>query len=115
MASGRTVQGSVPPRYSNYGSATSRDALDTFACYFVAWKIVFWAGVAQWKSEGLIIPRPWVRFPPPAPFLSCSCLRRFPPSVQGTRNGLLVRIQRALTFGQCLLRHVHECERAAEV
>jgi hypothetical protein len=25
------------------------------------------AGVAQWKSEGLIIPRPWVRFPPPAP------------------------------------------------
>ncbi len=26
------------------------------------------AGVAQWESEGLIIPRPWVRFPPPAPF-----------------------------------------------
>jgi hypothetical protein len=26
---------------SNYYSATSRDALDTFACYFVAWKIVF--------------------------------------------------------------------------
>jgi hypothetical protein len=26
-----------------------------------------YAGVAQWKSEGLIIPRPWVRFPPPAP------------------------------------------------
>ena len=26
------------------------------------------AGVAQWQSEGLIIPRPWVRFPPPAPF-----------------------------------------------
>ncbi len=25
------------------------------------------AGVAQWESEGLIIPRPWVRFPPPAP------------------------------------------------
>src|SRR5215469_8724555 len=25
------------------------------------------AGVAQWQSEGLIIPRPWVRFPPPAP------------------------------------------------
>ena len=25
-------------------------------------------GVAQWESEGLIIPRPWVRFPPPAPF-----------------------------------------------
>jgi hypothetical protein len=28
------------------------------------------AGVAQWESEGLIIPRPWVRFPPPAPILS---------------------------------------------
>src|SRR5260370_6221847 len=27
-----------------------------------------WAGVAQWWSEGLIIPRPWVRFPPPAPY-----------------------------------------------
>ena len=26
---------------SNYGRAKSRDALDTFACYFVAWKIVF--------------------------------------------------------------------------
>ena len=26
---------------SNYGRAESRDALDTFACYFVAWKIVF--------------------------------------------------------------------------
>jgi hypothetical protein len=28
------------------------------------------AGVAQWQSEGLIIPRPWVRFPPPAPKIS---------------------------------------------
>ena len=27
------------------------------------------AGVAQWQSEGLIIPRPWVRFPPPAPII----------------------------------------------
>ena len=26
---------------SNYDCAKSRDALDTFACYFVAWKIVF--------------------------------------------------------------------------
>jgi len=26
---------------SNYNGSTSRDALDTFACYFVAWKIVF--------------------------------------------------------------------------
>jgi hypothetical protein len=31
---------------------------------------LFPAGVAQWKSEGLIIPRPWVRFPPPAPLIS---------------------------------------------
>ena len=29
-----------------------------------------YAGVAQWQSEGLIIPRPWVRFPPPAPEVS---------------------------------------------
>src|SRR5579863_4559226 len=32
-------------------------------------KYCFRAGVAQWESEGLIIPRPWVRFPPPAPLL----------------------------------------------
>ena len=35
-----------------------------------------WAGVAQWKSEGLIIPRPWVRFPPPAPFQSAPVPRQ---------------------------------------
>jgi hypothetical protein len=35
-------------------------------------KMFLRAGVAQWKSEGLIIPRPWVRFPPPAPTISFS-------------------------------------------
>jgi hypothetical protein len=42
--------------------------LDTFAADSVALEITS-AGVAQWQSEGLIIPRPWVRFPPPAPDL----------------------------------------------
>ena len=42
--------------------------LDTPFPYSLPWRIAYLAGVAQWKSEGLIIPRPWVRFPPPAPF-----------------------------------------------
>src|SRR6516164_11425205 len=36
------------------------------------------AGVAQWQSEGLIIPRPWVRFPPPAPSM---------PLLESSRHG----------------------------
>lgn len=48
------------------------------------------AGVAQWQSEGLIIPRPWVRFPPPAPIedLPRSCVFRLPASPSGAFDNL---------------------------
>ena len=55
-------------RVPSYQAAAAR--LDTLTNYSVA--CFSCAGVAQWESEGLIIPRPWVRFPPPAPVLDKS-------------------------------------------
>jgi hypothetical protein len=41
MASGGLFGVLCQQSISTYDGAMSRDALDTFACYFVAWKIVF--------------------------------------------------------------------------
>jgi hypothetical protein len=54
---------SIPPRKR----ALRQTKLDTSRADSVALLDTVCAGVAQGQSKGLIIPRPWVRVPPPAP------------------------------------------------
>lgn len=79
------------------------------------------AGVAQWQSEGLIIPRPWVRFPPPAPmeparvWLECRNLLnpRRHPGIQLRIGDLKVHCARLCTNRGCCRRHLQEARETA--
>src|SRR5579883_489705 len=65
------------------------------------------AGVAQWQSEGLIIPRPWVRFPPPAPSFPnkpCTQTQNLLLSVGCAIGGMMAQSSSQMRFGVSRLR-----------